>query len=109
MPREYHFWIYVAPCAETKGHPELVYGCPAHGPGETGEEVAKDKARDMLGGFEWRLHRLPTRAKSEASAYIRGKRLASGEGLQASTQRIGHEKTVNRRQRMEARRARRRS
>ena len=103
--REYHWWIYCAPSAESGGKPILIYGCPDRG-STGGEDGARSKALEMLSGYNWVLKRFPTRELGAASAMVRGKRLASGEGLGASTQRIGHNKTVNQlRDRLAARRA----
>lgn len=96
MSREYHWWLYVAPCTETGGMPFLVYACPDHGGVESGEDAARSKGFEMLSGYQWQTRRLPTRDKSAASQFIRGKRLESGEGLRSSIQRIGHEKSVAR-------------
>jgi len=94
MPREYHYWIYCAPSAESSGKPILIYGGPDRG--STGEDEARQKAFEMLSNMDWTLKRLPTREMSTASAMIRGKRLSDGEGIRSSTQRIGHERSVNR-------------
>lgn len=92
--REYHYWIYCRPSAETDGKPVLIYGCPDHG-SKGGEDNARSKALDMLANMDWELRRLPTRDMGTASALIRGKRLASGEGLRSSTQRIRHERGLS--------------
>ena len=92
MPRQYHWWL----SAVIDGKPQLVYGAPDFGP-DGGESIAREKGLSMLQGFDFRMFRYPTRNLSEASAFHRGKRLENGEGLRASTQRLGHEKSVARR------------
>jgi len=93
MARQYHLWI-VTRDPDT-GRPYLIYGAPDFG-SDGGEEAARAKGIEMLGGLNFEIKRYPTRSLSEASAYHRGKRLESGEGLRASTQRLGHEKSVER-------------
>jgi hypothetical protein len=90
MARQYHYWIAAR---DETGKPYLIYGCPDR----DGEDGARNKAFEMLGGLDFDIKRYPTRSLSEASAFHRGKRLESGEGLKASTQRLGHEKSVARR------------
>ena len=104
--REYHWWIYCPPSEQSGGKPILIYGCPDRG-SAGGEDNARSRAFEMLSGYDWTLRRLPTRDLSAASAFMRGKRLATGEGLRASTQRIGHDRSVDRmRRKIDARRAR---
>lgn len=83
--KEYHYWIV----AREDGKPYLVYG------GRT-EQEARNKGMEMLGGINFEIKRFPTRDLAAASAYYRGKRLESGEGLRNSTQRIGHGKSIKR-------------
>lgn len=102
MPRQYHYWLATKDPDDSK--PYLVYGCSDR----DGEDEARRKGFEMLSGLDFTIHRYPTRNLSEASAFHRGKRLDRGEGLKASTQRLGHEKSINRlRQRLDERRARR--
>ena len=93
MPKQYHWWIAAQ---DENGKPYLIYGAPDFG-SNGGEDAARAKGIDMLGGLNFEIKRYPTRALSEASSYYRGKRLESGEGLRASTQRLGHEKSIARR------------
>lgn len=93
MAKQYHWWIAAR---DENGKPYLIYGAPDYG-SNGGEDAARAKGIDMLGGLDFRVVRYPTRSLSEASAFHRGKRLESGEGLHASTQRLGHEKSVARR------------
>lgn len=91
LRREYHFWLA---CRDPEtGRPYLIYGCPDR----DGESACRDKGIEMLGGLDFEIKRYPTRNLAEASAFHRGWRLESGEGLRASTQRLGHEKSVARR------------
>jgi len=94
MLRQYHLWI-VAKDPDTN-RPYLIYGAPDFG-SNGGEDAARSKGMEMLGGLNFDIKRYPTRNLSEASAFHRGKRLEGGEGLKASTQRLGHEKSVARR------------
>ncbi len=93
MAKQYHWWIATK---DETGKPYLIYGAPDFG-SDGGEEAARAKGIEMLGGLDFRTARYPTRSLSEASAFHRGKRLEKGEGLKASTQRLGHEKSVARR------------
>ena len=89
--RSYHFWI-VSRDPDT-GKPYLIYGCSDR----EGESACREKGIEMLGGLDFNIVRYPTRNLAEASAFHRGKRLEKGEGLRASTQRLGHEKSIARR------------
>ena len=101
MARQYHWWIV----ATSEGKPYLIYGAPDFG-SDGGEESARVKGIEMLGGLDFRTIRLPTRTLSDASAMYRGKRLERGDGIQSATQRIGHDRSVNRlRERIARRRA----
>jgi hypothetical protein len=88
--RQYHFWI-VSRDPDT-GRPYLIYGCPDR----DGEDECRRKGIEMLGGLNFDIKRYPTSNLAQASSYHRGRRLESGEGLRASTQRIGHEKSIER-------------
>ena len=90
MARQYHLWIAAR---DENGKLYLIYGCPDR----DGEEECRRKGIEMLGGLNFEIKRYPTRNLAEASAFHRGKRLESGEGLRASTQRLGHDKSVARR------------
>jgi len=92
MARQHHWWLSTV----IDGKPQLIYGAPDFG-SDGGESAAREKGLSMLPGFDFILHRYPTRNLAEASAFHRGRRLEKGEGLRASTQRLGHEKSVERR------------
>lgn len=100
--RQYHWWIGCVDPETGKHH--LIYGAPDYG-SDGGEDVARSRALEMLSTLDFKLKRLPTRDLSTASAMWRGQRLAQGDGLHASSQRIGHEKSIARwKQRIERRR-----
>jgi len=92
VARQYHWWIATA----IDGKPQLIYGAPDFG-SNGGQDVAREHGLSMLSGYDFRLFRYPTSNLAQASAFHRGKRLESGEGLHASTQRLGHEKSITRR------------
>jgi len=91
MAKRYHLWLVTV----SDGKPYLIYGAPDFGP-DGGEQAAREKGLTMLAGLDFEIKRYPTMNLSEASAFHRGKRLDSGEGLKASTQRLGHEKSIER-------------
>lgn len=93
MARQYHWWII---SKDELGKPYLIYGAPDFG-SNGGEDVARSKAFEILGGLDFELKRLATRNLSAARGFVCGSRLEKGEGLRASTQRLGHEKSVARR------------
>jgi len=84
----YHYWIVVKDL-ESGGRTNIIYGDP-------NEEKARMKALEMLQGLDFSLHRLPTSDRNSASAILRGKKLARGQGLHASTQRQGRDRSVKR-------------
>jgi len=86
--KKYHYWIV----ARDEGKPYLIYACPSH----EGEEVARQKGLEMMGGLNFEIKRYPTMDRDTASAFYRGVRLEKGEGLKRASQRIGHEKSLNR-------------
>lgn len=93
MPKQYHLWIVTKD--PDSGKPYLIYGAPDFG-SDGGESAARSKGMEMLGGLNFDIARYPTRSLQEASSYHRGKRLESGEGLKRSTQRLGHERSIDR-------------
>jgi len=88
--RNWHYWI-TAKDPET-GKPYLIAG------GRT-EEEARQKGLEMLGGIDFNIRRLPTINMAAASAMIKGRRLEKGKNLRKATERIGHNRTLRRRQR----------
>ena len=90
MAKQYHFWLVAK---DETGKPYLIYGCPDR----DGEDSARSRGFEMLNGMDFQIRRYPTSNLAQASSFYRGKRLESGEGLRASTQRIGHDKSVTRR------------
>ena len=91
MAKQYHFWLVTKD--EETGKPYLIYGCPDR----DGEDAARSRGFELLGGMDFHIKRYPTSNLAQASSYHRGKRLENGEGLKAATQRLGHEKSVARR------------
>lgn len=83
------YWWLVVPDPET-GRTNLIFGS------DKNEDEAREKGLEMLGGLDFDVKMYPTRNRNEASAFHRGKRLEDGEGLKRSSQRLGHEKTLNR-------------
>jgi hypothetical protein len=92
MARQYHWWII---SKDETGRPYVIYGAPDFG-SSGGEDVARTKAFDMLGGIDFELKRLATRNLDAARAFIAGSRLEKGMGLRESTRRQGHEKSLAR-------------
>ena len=90
MAKQYHFWLVAK---DETGKPYLIYGCSDR----DGEDAARSRGFEMLNGMDFQIRRYPTSNLAQASSFYRGKRLESGEGLRASTQRIGHDKSVTRR------------
>lgn len=86
MSRHY-FWI-ITRDPETK-KPFLIKGGAS-------EEEARQRGLEMLGNLDFEVKDLQTTNMAEASARLRGKRLEDGEGLRTSTQRIGHERSLER-------------
>ena len=85
-PRRFYYWILTF----DGGKPFLIFGS------DKNEDEARSKGLDQLGSLDFQIRRLPTRHLPTASAMVRGKRLESGHGLRASTQRIGHQKSIDR-------------
>ena len=94
MAKQYHLWI-VARDPDTR-KPWLIYGAPDFG-SNGGEDAARQKGIEMLGGLNFDIKRYPTSNLAQASSYYRGKRLERGDGLKAATERVGHERSVARR------------
>lgn len=88
--RRYYFWLVAK---GEDGKTFLIFGS------DKSSEEARTKGLEMLQGLDFQIARLPTRDLSTASAMWRGKRLDSGEGLRRSTQRLGHDRSLRRRQR----------
>lgn len=86
MPQRYYYWIAVRD--PDTGKLNLIFGS------DRSEEEARQKAMEMVPGLDFEVKRYPTRSLQAASAFLRGKRLESGEGLKAAQERIGHEKSV---------------
>ena len=89
MPRSY-FWLVAR---DEQGKPYLISAAMCKT-----EAEARQRGLEMLQGLDFKIRRFPTVNLQQASAYMRGKRLASGQGLSRSTQRQGHERSLKRRQ-----------
>jgi hypothetical protein len=87
-PKRQYWWIVTRDPDTRK--PYLVFGS------DRDEAEAREKALTMLGGLDFEIRRYATRDLGTASAYYRGKRLEDGEGLKASSERIGHGKSIAR-------------
>ena len=87
MPRTRHYWIVAE---DSDGRHYLIYG-------GISEDAARMQGLSFLGGANFDIKMFPTTDMDTASAMFRGKRLVNGDGLRKSTQRIGHEKSIQRR------------
>lgn len=87
--RNWYYWI-TAKDPET-GKPYLIAG------GKT-EEEARQKGLEMLGGIDFNIRRLPTISMAAASSMIKGHRLEKSKDLRKATERLGHNRTLRRRQ-----------
>ena len=96
--RKYFYWLI---CREPDtGKVFLLSG------GED-EQSARNRGLECLGGIDFKIKRLPTRNLASASAQVRGLRLNSGEGLRKSSERQGHQKSLDRlKQRLQKRQMR---
>ncbi len=85
-----HFYFWIATHDESgKSYLILASGCKT-------ENEARLFGMETLGGLDFEIKKYPTRDRNQASAMYRGKRLASGEGLHKSTQRVGRKRSLNR-------------
>lgn len=91
-----YYWIVAR---GDDGKPYLISAADCHS-----ESDAHQRALEMLSGLDFKIMRFPTMDIHQASAYMRGKRLNSGQGLSRSTQRQGHEKSIARLRRRMSRR-----
>ena len=86
MSRTYYWLVTTNP---DTGKPYLIYG------GET-EAEARQQGLDMLGGIDFEIKPLRTRNLQTASSMIRGKRLESTHSLSKASERIGHNRSLER-------------
>ena len=93
MARQYHWWIV---SRDEDGRPYVIYGAPDFG-SNGGEDVARTKAFEMLGGLDFSLKRMDTRNLDAARARAAGSWLEQGRGLKESARRQGHERSALRR------------
>jgi len=92
----YHYWISTVD-PENNNKPYLIYACPAR----DGEETARQKGMEMLGGVDFQIKRYPTKDIRAASAMLRGKRLERSQSLREAGRRLGHDKSLRRLRRRE--------
>ena len=83
-----YYWIVTR---DERGKPYLISAAMC----KTESEV-RQRGMEMLGGLDFEIKKYPTRDIDAASAYHRGKRLARGDGLRKSTQRLGHNRSLRR-------------
>lgn len=95
-PRRQYYWLVAYRPGE---RPVLIFG-------GNDEQSAREHGLDMLGSTDFEIKRYPTRDLSTASAFLRGVRLESGEGLDNSLQRQTHERGLKLEARRKARRSR---
>ena len=86
--RRYYYWLATR---DENGKPYLIFG-------GINEEEARQKGLDMLGGLDFEIKRYPTRDLATASAFYRGVRLEETHSLSKAGRRIGHDKSLKRRQ-----------
>jgi len=89
--KEYHFWIETVD-TENNDKPYLLYACPAR----EGENAARQRGMELLGGLDFQIKKYPTRDINTASAMLRGKRQEQTQSLGESGRRIGHSKSLKR-------------
>ncbi len=94
--RQKHFWLV---CQDDGGKPYLIYG------GRT-EDGARQKGLDILGGIDFAVKMYPTTDTDAASSMHRGKRLEETHSLGKASQRLGHDRSLERMKRRENRRTR---
>ena len=83
----YYYWLV---CRAERGKVFLVFGS------DKSEDEARQKGLEMLGGIDFAIRRLPTRSLPRASSLIKGNRLERGEGLKRASQRLGHDRSLDR-------------
>jgi hypothetical protein len=85
---DYHYWLVT----KSEDKPYLLYACPAR----EGEEKARQRGFELLGGLDFEIKRYPTRAINHASSLYRGSRLDTTHSLKEASRRIGHDKSIKR-------------
>lgn len=90
VAREWHWW---AVTKDSNSRPYLVYLCPDK---DGGESLARQRGIELMRGLDFELVRYRTYNIAQARAFLAGKRLQSGIGLQESSRRQGHEKSLAR-------------
>ena len=90
MTRRNYYWLTAT--EPDTGKPYLIYG------GVT-EEEARQKGLEVLGGLDFDIRSLPTKNLASASEMIHGRRLDETHNLREASRRIGHDRTLRRRNR----------
>ena len=85
--RRKYYWL-ITRDPET-GKPFLIAG------GNT-EQECREKGLEMLGGLDFEIRGLYTRNLARASSMVRGERLEDTHSLKTASERIGHERSLNR-------------
>jgi len=89
MSREEYYWLTAKD--EETGKSYLIAG-------GVNEEEARQKGLEMLSGLDFRIRKLPTRNLQRASSLLKGNRLEKTHSLHKAAERLGHERSVRRRQ-----------
>ncbi len=84
--RRKYYWLVTAD-PDTK-KPYLVFG------GNT-EEEARQKGLEILGGIDFEIRGLPTRDMARASSMVKGRRLEDTHSLGRASERLGHNRSLN--------------
>lgn len=88
MSRKEYWWIV---CTDSEsGKRYLLFGS------DKSEDDARQNGLEMLGGTDFEIRMFPTSDRNTASAMLRGKRLKESHSLAESSQRIGHERSIDR-------------
>lgn len=67
------------------------------------EDDARQKGLDILGGVDFEVKMYPTLNLAAASSMHKGKRLEDTHSLGKASQRLGHDRSLRRKQRRDAR------
>ena len=88
-----YYWLLTK---DETGKPYLIYG-------GVSEDEARQKGFEMLSGLDFEIKSFPTRSQSTASQLCKGNKLESTHSLHESARRLGHNKSLKRIKRREAR------
>ncbi len=87
LSQRMYYWIVAH---DTDNKPYLIFGS------DKSEEDARQQGLEMLGGVDFEIKKFPTRDLASASSMLKGKKLKETHSLKKATERLGHEKSVNR-------------